>query len=314
MLSQGQKRQEGLRRGDRLVAVLYRLVQAIFCLLGPRFAFGFFGWVGARLYPQSEPAKLVRRNVELVYADRGEEEREAIIQGIYKTLPRAMAEFILQPYWKRHGARLTQHNVDIDWAQPYLKNEKNAVFLIGHFSGWEAGVQFLSRHAKNVVGIYTAPRNPLLEPHFCEGRMVRGHSWRMYPRDLTDLQGRLTEALKAGASLIYALDAPLPGPMLPFLGLTSPTTLKPYALAAQTGAPLIPVYTRREANDQAFCVELEPPIFAKGASNADIIALATEMNQVYTRWIFKDPTHWYWTDKFFIPNKRWQERQAVKAA
>ena len=313
MLSQGQKRPEELRRGDRLGAFAYLLVQRLFCLLGPRLTFAFFGWVGRRQYPKSSPAKVVRANVEKVYVDAPEAEREAIIEGVYKTVPLAMAEFMLQPYWKRHGPRLTTHNLDQEWLQPYLRNEKNAVFLLGHLAGWEAGAQMLSRQLQNCLAVYAPPKNALLETHFRDGRIVADSTWQMMPRDLQGLQRKLASSIRDGSSLLYLLDAPLPGPMLPFLGHTSPTALKPYELAAKNGVPLIPVRTGRSDNGLNFTIEVEEPIFATGTSEEDIIAFATQMNGVYTRWIKERPTQWYWADKFFKPNAIWEKRMARKA-
>ena len=104
--------------------------------------------------------------------------------------------------------------------------------------GW--GIIF-SRYLKNGIGVYAPPRNPLLEAHFRDGRIVNHDYWTLYPRDLKGLQEKLAQAvIEDGSSLIYALDAPLPGPMLPFLGLKSPTALKPYELAAKVGMPIIP--------------------------------------------------------------------------
>ena len=139
MLSLGQKRPEGLPRGSRLTASHIPNNAGFFCLLGPRLTFGFIGWLGNRRYHKSSPAKVIRRNVELVYAHMPADQRETIIEGIYDNVPRAMAEFILQPYWKRYGPRRTRHNLDADWLQPYLNNERQALFLLGHMAGWEAG-------------------------------------------------------------------------------------------------------------------------------------------------------------------------------
>lgn len=314
MLSIGQKRPDGLRRGDRAAAVLFRLFRRVFSALGPRFTFWLFRMIVVRPYRRSSPAKVVRRNVDLAYAQSTQAERDSIVDGVTSTLPMAMVELLLQPYWYRHSERLTTHNLDADWLQPYLKNEKQAMFLIGHFSGWEPNIVTLSRHIQQAVGIYAPPKNALLEPYLREKRVAPGSTFTLYPRDRRGLQGELAQYLKDGKSLIYALDAPLPGPMLPLLGLESPTTLRPYQMVAEVGAPIIPLKCYRVPSKIEFVIEAQEPLFAKGTQPDDIVDFATRMNAVYSAWIRETPTQWYWPNGIFRPHPIWVKRENARAA
>lgn len=309
MLSIGQERPDKLRKGDRLAALLWSLSAQIFSLLGPRVTFRFFKALGGRLMRRSSNIGLISHNVGLAYKDDTAQRREEIVEGVVSALPLAIAELMLQPYWRRCSEGLTRHNLTADWLQPYVSNEKQAIYLLGHFSGWEANIMTLSRHLTNTVAVYAPPKNPLLEKYFREGRTDLSGKWTLWPRDMRGLQGRLAEEFSRGKSLIYALDAPLPGPMLPFMGLNSPTTLRPYKLAAETGAPIIPLNCGRDRHGLGFWIEAVQPIHAKGSSSDDVIELATTMNGIYSDWIRANPDHWYWTGQFFKPNRIWEARQ-----
>ncbi len=308
MLSLGQSRPEKLRRGDRLAAGVWALCSHFFSFLGPRFTFWAFQRVGRALVGRSSNVGLVRKNVDLVFPDRTAEARERLVQQIAGDLPLAIAELWLQPYWRRRSEALTRHNLDADWLQPFARNERQAVFLLGHFSGWEANIMTLSRHIRNVTGIYAPPKNALLEPYFRERRTDLSGNWTLYPRDMKMLQRRLTKEFAQGKSLIYALDAPLPGPMLPFLGLTSPTALRPYELAAKAGAPIIPLQYGRDRAGIGFWISALEPLYAKSAAPEHVRDLATRMNALYSDWIRANPDQWYWTGRFFRPNPQWEAR------
>ena len=312
MLSIGQKRPEKLRRGDRLAALIYGLTGHLFSFLKPRFTFWFFKTFLTRLFRQSRNRALIEKNINLAFPDKGEKEKQAILNGVLDALPLAAAELMLQNYWRRSSLKWTRHNLDETWLEPYRKNEKQALFLLGHFAGWETNIMTLSNFLENVYGVYAPPKNPLLEPYFRERRYVKNASWTLLPRDMKGLQTRISREFAAGRSLIYILDAPLPGPMLPFLGLHSPTTLTPYRVAANAGAPIIPLNCGRDRDRLGFWIEAQKPIFAEGTSPSHIEHFATEMNHVYSSWIRANPDHWYWTGKFFEPNAIWQARQQAK--
>ncbi len=308
MLSLGQSRPEQLRRGDRIAAALWAFCSHFFSLLGPRVTFWTFQRLGRALLGRSSNVGLVRTNVALVFPDWTARAREELVQQIAGDLPLAIAELWLQPYWRRRSEALTHHNLDADWLRPFARNDRQAVFLLGHFSGWEANIMTLSRHLRNVTAIYAPPKNALLEPYFRERRTDLSGNWTLYPRDMSMLQRRLAKEFAQGKSLIYALDAPLPGPMLPFLGLTSPTTLRPYELAAKAGAPIIPLHCGRNRAGISFWIEALPPLYAKSAAPEDVRDLAILMNDLYSDWIRTHPDQWYWTGRFFRPNPIWEAR------
>ena len=293
---------------------------SLFSALGPRFTFWFFRKVLTTVSRRSSNAKgvqknvkIIRQNVETAYADASVDQQRAIIDAVVTAMPEAMAELMLQPYWRQHGEALTRHNLDAPWMQPYARNERQAIFVLGHFLGWEPNIMTLSRHLRHVHAAYAPPKNPLLEPFFAQHRLATGATWTMLPRDLKGLQARLAKAFAGGSSLLYVLDAPLPGPMLPFMGLTSPTTLRPYQTAVDAGVPIIPLKMGRELGTLRFWIEAQEPLFATGKDQAAVIDLATRMNDHYSAWIREDPTQWYWTGQFFKPNRLWQRRELARA-
>ena len=306
MLSIGQARPEKLRPGDRFAAFLWGFCGRLFSCLGPRFTFAFFTLFSTRLLRKYSNVKLITKNVILAFPDKSQKDQKKLIEDVVRARPLALAELMLQNYWRQHGYKVTQHNLDVDWLQPYARNDKQAIFALGHFSGWEPNIMQLSRHLQGIHGVYAAPKNTLLEPYFRERRTDFSGHWTLHPRDMKGLQALLAKKCAEGRSILYVLDAPLPGPMLPFLGLESPTTLRPYQLAARAGIPIIPVKYGRDRHRIGFWIEVQQPIFAKGKTYEDIVALATQMNDHYTAWILENPDQWYWTGQFFQPNRRWK--------
>lgn len=314
MLSLGQARPEKLRRGDRFAAFLWAFFGRVFSALGPRFTFWFFSGVLTVPIRKSSNETLISKNVSLAFPDMAGADQAALVDKIVRELPRAMAELMLQNFWRRAGDRVTRHNLDAPWLQPYARNEKQALFLLGHFSGWEANIMMLSKKLSGVHAVYAPPKNLLLETYFNERRTDFSGNWTLYPRDQKGLQRLMARKCAEGRSLLYALDAPLPGPMLPFMGQTSPTALRPYELAAKAGMPVIPLKCGRDRDKIGFWIEAQDPIFAKGTSDDDIRDLAIRMNDHYSDWIRENPDHWYWTGQFFQPNKRWEARSKRKTA
>lgn len=314
MLSIGQARPEKLRRGDRLAALAYGLAVRFFGLLGPRATYWLIQRLAGPAYRRSRSIPLIRRNIGLAYANESEQRREEMVQEVATAQVGNIADFLLQDTWRRSSLKWTRHNLDEDWLQPYIKNEKQALLVVGHFAGWEPNAMTLSRYFQNVMAIYAPPKNALLEPYFRERRAVTNSTWAYCPRDLPDMRARVQRHIKGGGSMFYLLDAPLPGPMLPFMGLQSPTTLGPYSLAARADIPIIPLFCGRQKTGVGFWIEAQQPIFAKGRNQSAVADFATTMNNVYSDWIRANPDQWYWTANFFQPNARWEARQAAKAA
>ena len=311
MLGLGDKRPEKIKVSHRAEALVVGVLRWVLCRLGPRISYGLFRRFLRPRLAKSGPVATIERNIEQVFQDREPEFRHALKERVVDGMSDAMTEFALQDFWHRRSLQSTEHNLDAPWLQPYLRNEKPAIYLIGHFQGWEVNILTLTGFVRNVLGIYRPPKNPLLEVYFRDRRTVDRSGMDLVPRDYKGLGKRLAGHLASGGSLMYALDAPLPGPMLPFLGLKSPTTLVPYGLAAQHKVPIIPLKCGKRGQGRFF-IEVLDPLFAGGETAEDIEALAVQMNAIYSDWIREMPEQWYWADKFFIPNDRWEARRSEK--
>jgi KDO2-lipid IV(A) lauroyltransferase len=89
------------------------------------------------------------------------------------------------------------------------------------------------------------------------------------------------------------------GVFVPFFGVPASTSKGLALLALRTGAPVLPVFLRRES-DGRHCMEVGPPV--PPPPDSDVVAYTARFNQVLEATIRRAPEQWLWM------HARWRTR------
>jgi len=97
------------------------------------------------------------------------------------------------------------------------------------------------------------------------------------------------------------------GVFVPFFGRPASTSRSLALLATRTRTPVLPIFTRREA-DGGHVVTIHPPLDAPGTPDAEraIIELTMRCNEAIEAAIRRTPEQWLWI------HRRWRTRPAAE--
>lgn len=205
------------------------------------------------------------------------------------------------------GDRREQVRVEVSGAEHLLENNqgRGAILLTAHTSSFElAGAALGSREKLDIVMVMRAESNSQARQISDELRR-RGGLHVVHVGD--DLTAGLTLAahLRRGACLATQIDRVPPGMKgLPvqLFGQPALLPLGPFALARATGAPLVPVFTRR-TGFLAAEVRVFPAISVpRRATRAEMEGAARRVAGLFESWIRAYPTEWFdWGEGVLSP-------------
>ena len=119
------------------------------------------------------------------------------------------------------------------------------------------------------------------------------------------------KALGRGAAVAILIDqdAREDGVFVPFFGRLASTTPTLALLALRTGAPIVPVFARVEA-DGTITVHVEPAVEVEptGDRDADVLRVTAACTAEVERWVRRDPEQWLWM------HRRWKTPPPGSAA
>ena len=110
----------------------------------------------------------------------------------------------------------------------------------------------------------------------------------------------MVSALRKGQMMCLLVDQQLrEGMAVPFFGHPAQTSISHVKLAIRKQVPLIYMHTER-LDGCHFRVTISPPLSLPASdSDADILAVAKDINATIESWIRERPDQWFW------PHRRW---------
>lgn len=233
-------------------------------------------------------------NINKVFADKSEEQRQVIIRGFCHNLGRGLIETGMS--WFLPDKKLKKLcRLEADTAAlALINNPKTPVILIGmHSTLLELGLRLLGLHMQS-AGMY----QPL------KGQFFNEWIKRQRSRTATELvhfqdMRHTLRILQAGGNIWYALDqdkGPRVSVFVPFFGISAASVNILPKLHARTGAHAIPVTVWREA-DNRYVVKVLPEL--KLQQNESDVQVMRRVNQIFEQEICLYPEQYYWVHRRF---------------
>ena len=284
----------------------------LFRLVPVDIASSLMGTLWRWLAPLNTRHKRALRHLEKAFPEMSENEREAIVRGMWNNLGRVAAETF-------HIDRLLHQNerfeADADEiAASVLKGERACLFVSFHSGNWELCVQPAVREGLEITGVYQALRNPkadealraLRQDLYKGGLLSKGHQTAR----------KILSTLKGGGVVAMMGDLrETRGIQVPFFGQMAYANPVPASLARACNVPIVlgRVVRRKGVNFRIEARAIAVPV--TDDRQADVEAATVQMHAIFEGWIREHPDQWMWIHKKWAPpGKNSAEKLARKAA
>lgn len=249
------------------------------------------------------------QNLKMAMPHLNDEERQAILRGVFSSLGRLLVEF-------SHFPDLNRNNISDHVVYEGLEHYENAVgrgrgviFLTGHFGAWE-----LSCFAHSLYGhpmkfivreIDNARVGRLIESY----RGLAGNT----PIDKRNAARDILKALRNNETVGILVDQNTTrdeGVFADFFGIPAATTPAIATLALRTGAAVVPGFLIWDPEAGKHRLHFESPLelIATGDSARDILVNTQACNAVLEKMVRLHPDQWLWI------HRRWKTRPLGEAS
>lgn len=276
------------------------LLYALFRTLPVDAASALGGFVARSLGPRMAISRRATRNLKRAMPELGDVEIRRIVRGMWDNLGRVVAEY---PHLDKFHPYARDGRIEMIGAEN-IRNQgvpgKRAIFFSGHFGNWEVPTLAVTQAGLDVVEMYRAANNPLVDRLINRSRRVVGSELAAKG---SGGARRMLAAMKSGRHIAMLVDQKAnDGIPVPFFGRDAMTMPSIALFALRFDCAVVPVRVDR-LRGARFRITAEPPLALprSGDERADTRALMIAVNQVLERWIRERPDHWFWL------HRRWPD-------
>jgi KDO2-lipid IV(A) lauroyltransferase len=243
------------------------------------------------------------RNLELAYPSLMQDDRLALLKGVYRNLGHLLAEFCQMSHYT--PARAAQF-IRYDGLEHFLAAQargKGVLVLTGHLGAWELSSFYHSLAGHPMGMVIRRLDNPLVDRFVNRIRCLHGN--RVLHKD--DFARGLIAAMRGNQTVGILMDTnmtPPQGVFVPFFGTLACTASGLARVAQKTGAAVIPGFLLWEASERRYVLRFGPAIelVDTGDSDLDATTNTARFTAVIEQFIRKYPDQWLWM------HRRWKTR------
>ena len=249
---------------------------------------GALGWIWYRIIPVRRG--VARANLQAALGEAGD---EAHLRGMYRHFGRSFIELLR--FGRRPAAELweTLQVEGVEYLDEALTRQRGALILTAHLGNWELLVRAGTLHGRPLSVITKTFHSAVAEGMWRALRsggptLLRAGSAR-----------RVVKALERGELVAYVLDQnvrPERAVWVPFFGRPAATSPDLVRLAQLTGAPIVPIFTRREGDRHH--IWIEPPVAVEGLDLVEGTGRCVARVEAAIR---RAPAQWLWIHRRWKP-------------
>jgi Kdo2-lipid IVA lauroyltransferase/acyltransferase len=276
-------------------------VYVLFRLLPLDAASALGGFLARSLGPRLAISRRALKNLRRALPEIGEDEGRRVIRGMWDNLGRVIAEY---PHLGKYRVYADPGRIEMRGAEHIhdpAAAGKRIIFFSGHFGNWEVATLAVTQAGFEVVEMYRAPNNPIVDRLINHARSVVGSE--LAPKGSAGAR-RMLAAMRAGRHIALLIDQKQnDGIAVPFFGRDAMTGAALATFALRFDCAVVPVRVDR-LEGARFRITAEPPLALprSGDAEADALALMTQANKLLERWIRERPDHWFWL------HRRWPDQ------
>ena len=282
-------------------AALAHVFYGLFALLPVDVGSALCGW-GCRLIgPRLPLSKVARDNLAMAFPHMDKDRVERILADVWDNVGRVAAEF-------PHVHWLINNRVEVvggEHCRALRDDGKPGIFVSAHFGNWElAGAQGCHEGIPMVL-VYRAANNPWVERLYQKGRQASAVGGQIAKGKSGGKQA--LDVLRKGGHLGMLVDQKMnDGMAVPFFGRDAMTAPAVARMALKYRCPVVAARVQR-LKGAHFRITFFPAFTLpeSGNTQADTLALMTDINAMVESWIRDDPGQWLWL------HRRWPKTDEV---
>ena len=263
----------------------------IFKILGPNLSSKIGGKLFQKIGPLFRSTKVIHSNVKRVFPEIKTDDLTKITCSMWNNYGRVFAEYVfIKDY--RIGKLTSKINIEgKEILEEIKKNNKQVIFVSGHFSNFELMAMQIEKVGINLAAIYRPLNNIYLNPvierirkeYICKNQIKKG---------IGGIK-KLIKLKKKNYSTAIMIDQRVSeGILSNFFNEKAFTTTIPAQLVKKFDIPIVPVCIERTKGIEFKMIVREPIFFSQDRS---IESITNELNQVIEQLIIKYPNEWIWS-------------------
>lgn len=269
-------------------------------------------WVGSLLgrihyFIDARHRRLTIEHLQLAYGQaKTLSELKQIARNSYRSQGMSMAESIYLP---RLTLSKIQKWVKIDGLSHYVeaqKRGKGVIILTAHLGNWEIIPKAFWAHSFRIHGTVRPLDNPYLNRMAKRWREQNGMGVLNKGADTH----RILKLLREGEAVGFLLDQNTyeeDSVFVDFFGHEAGTHKGVAVLALRSGAPVVPVFMKREASGHRMMIERPLEWVRTGSNRNDIVTATTLFTKTIESHVKRNPEQWLWI------HRRWKTKRSKGA-
>jgi KDO2-lipid IV(A) lauroyltransferase len=289
------------KRGrDAVEGVGVWLTFKFFGLLPLDNASDFGGWLARNIGPRLGASKRARINLHRAMPELDDARIESIVAGMWDNLGRVVAEYPhlgeIKLYEPGGRVIIERFSEIIATRTP----ETRFIFFSAHFGNWEIATAAATQAGLDVLEIYRAANNPIVDRIINRARSAIGSR---LARKGSEGARAAVEAMQDKRHICMLVDQKMnDGIPVPFFGRDAMTAPALARLALRYDCTVVPCrFERIEGTRFRFVAETPLTLPRSGDLSADTLALMTAVNATVERWVRARPEQWFWL------HRRWPD-------
>ena len=235
--------------------------------------------------------KITEKNISLVFPDKKKEFKDMIINNMWKSYGKILAEYI---FMKNFRKKETNEFLEIKGQEILEKikfSKDPVIFISGHFDNFELMAMHIEKSGIDLAAIYRPLNNIFLNPlmemirkkYICKKQIKKGISGTK----------EILKHFYSGTSIALMIDQRVSqGIKSSFFDKKASTTTIPAQFVKKFNCKIVPIYIERK-EDENFILEIGNPLSFNDDYTIENITL--KLNQLLEKMIKRNPQQWIWT-------------------
>jgi len=270
-------------------AILIYLFFIIGRMLGIRLSRLIFSNLFLYIGPYFKSKKILKKNLYISFPKFSIQRKKEIEKNMWKNYGMTFIEYVFLNYLQIKRDHIKIYGEDI--LLNIINSKKPVIFISGHFANFELMSMEITKKKINLATIYRPINNFFLNP-FMEYLRKKYVCKNQIKKGINGVRETI-EYIKNKHSIALMIDQRVSeGEKISFFNIPAYTTTLPAQLAIKYDLKIIPVYIKREQNNN-FIIEFKNEINHKNFTNK--LDLTKELNLILEKMVLKNPDQWIWT-------------------
>ena len=271
--------------------ILTILCFILFKILGPSLSSRLSGKIFEKIGPFFRSKQTIHSNIKRVYPNIEIKEITNIANLMWNNYGRVFAEFMFMHEFR--SGKLSQ-NIEIvgqNILENIKSNNKQVIFISGHFSNFELMAMHLEKSGINLCAIYR-PLNNIFLNKFMERIRKKYICKNQIKKGIGGLKKLISFKNKNLSTALMIDQRVSEGILSNFFNEKALTTTIPAQLVKKFNIPIVPIYIER-VDGLKFKIYINEPVsFSKETS---IKTITDELNKILEKMVIRKPDQWIWS-------------------